>query len=88
MPKTYVPFEGNLIEDPQFNIKTFLELTEENQKKVECIYVIAVLIKESKAPKLTVIDFDYLYDKPLDELDHLTNYIRSRTNAYHNIEGE
>jgi hypothetical protein len=79
----------------EFNIRAFNTLTDESQQKVECIYNIAIMLKEMKAPPLNTVDFDFLYDKELDDLDHLTGYIRSRSRAgmlmtfnVDNIEGE
>lgn len=60
-------------------------LTDESQQKVEHIYCIANLLKNQRVSRLGVDEFDYLYDKPLDELEHLSGYIKSRVL---NIEGE
>lgn len=77
---------------PEFNTDAFNTLSKDSQGKVECIYNIALTLKEMKAPPLNTVDFDYLYDKELDDLDHLTDYIRTRAGfmKFHveNIEGE
>lgn len=79
----------------EFNEQVFNALPPVSQEKVECIYNIAVMLKEMKAPPLNTVDFDFLYDKELDDLDHLTGYIRSRSRSgmlmqfnVDNIEGE
>lgn len=54
------------------NRKAFLSLTEENQDKVEYIYLIAVTAHNSNIRPMDVEEFDYLYDMSIQNLIEYT----------------
>jgi len=60
------------------NELVFLQLSEESQVKVMCIYHINLTFLEHNLAPINVKDFDSLYDKPLTELHHLAGSIRAR----------
>lgn len=64
-----------------FNEAVYLQLTEENQIKVEHIYILASIFKEHGIRKLSTAEFDELYDKSLEDLELLTSYTEKRFNA-------
>lgn len=61
-----------------FNEEVYLALPLDAQLKVEQIYNIANLLHSKGMPILTTAEFDYLYDKPLKELEVITGYTRFR----------
>lgn len=74
----------------EFDVKCFESLSEESQAKVECIYHIASMLHANRLPKLNTTDFDWLYDKPLKELDAIVGNVRSHFHKaqYPEFEGE
>jgi hypothetical protein len=67
----------------------FESLSEEKQIKVEHIYHIASILAHNQSAPLTVVDFDYLYDQTIPELEKLVGSVRSAHHpAQYNIEGE
>jgi hypothetical protein len=62
----------------EFNDTAFLNLSEESQEKVECIYEIANLLHRYYAPDLSPQEFDDLYDKPLKDLKLIAGYFMKR----------
>ena len=61
-----------------FNEEVYLALHLDAQLKVEQIYNIANLLHSKGLPVLSTAEFDYLYDKPLKELEVITGYTRFR----------
>lgn len=60
----------------RFNEEVFNSLSTESQEKVEQIYLIAEILYDHKAPKITASEFDELYDKSVRELEMITGYTR------------
>ena len=52
-------------------VKVFNTLSHTNKMKVLHIYNIANMLKSAGVPPLTAAGFDYLYDKPLKDLDNI-----------------
>ncbi|TXI89736.1 MAG: hypothetical protein E6Q36_02875 [Chryseobacterium sp.] len=73
-----------------FDRHLFSRLSEDKQIKIEHIYHIASILASHGQPQLTAEEFDDLYDKPVQDLEHITGYIRSMCHnaVYPDIEGE
>jgi len=67
--------------DDVVNSKAYMELTEDNQLKVICIYELAIIYKLMKKGRITPRAFDSLYDTELDILTQYTDYCQT---AYRN----
>jgi hypothetical protein len=73
-----------------FEAGVFMKLSEESQTKVEMIYEIAAMLASYQQPILTTAEFDMLYDKPVDQIQVMSRYVKAQCHAtvYPNIEGE
>ena len=66
------------MDNSHFNELVFRALSEKSQEKVEHIYNIAHILHTHQQPKMTVKDFDYLYDLEIPELEHIGEYTKCK----------
>lgn len=59
-----------------FNEVVYLSLSEENQIKVEHIFVIASILQDHRMRPLSPEEFDTYYEKSSQELERVSNYIK------------
>lgn len=70
-----------------FNEEVFMALTEESKLKVEAIYNIADILHTHSVRKLSVEEFDILYDKSLNDLAIICGNVKAVTRA-EELDGE
>lgn len=70
------------------NLEVYKELSPESQKKVDCLYRIAILIDKANHPPLTPDEFDLLYDMPVPAVYQKLQSARQFYSELANIDGE